>query len=68
MNKIHNKKSFFPVPGLQQLMITHLRKTLNACINTENCYYKILLKAKLITSSLFVTFSAKICTASVNLY
>ena len=45
---------FFPVAGLQQLMVTHVSKTLNAWIlfwktwmATENCYYKILLKPKL---------------------
>ena len=70
MRKLHNKNDgpFFLVPGLQQLMITNVSRTLNACMNTENCYYKISLKAKLITSSLFVTFSAKISTTSVNLY
>ena len=35
---------------------------------TENGYYKKLLKATFITSSSFVTFSAKIRTASINLY
>ena len=60
---------FFPVAGL------HISKTLNAWIlfcktwmATENCYHKILLKAKLITSNSFVTFTEKIRTTSVNLY
>ena len=36
MSKIHNKndRHFFPVAGLQQLMVTHVSKTLNACMNT----------------------------------
>ena len=37
-------------------------------MTTENCYYKKLLKAHLITASSLVTFSAKIRTISVNLY
>ena len=47
----------FPVAGPQQLMVTHVCKTLNSwilfcktCMATENCYYKKLLKARLITS------------------
>ena len=59
MNKIHNENemSFVPVAGLQQLILTHVKKTLNARIlscktsmTIENFYYKILPKAKLITS------------------
>ena len=77
MSKIHNENniSFFPIAGLQQLMVRHVSKTLNAWIlfcktwmTTENCYYKILPKAKSITSSFFVTFSAKIRTTSGHLY
>ena len=50
---------FLQVARLQQLMVTRVSKTLNTWILfcktwmvTENCYRKILLKAKLITSSL----------------
>ena len=55
-------------------MLTHLSKTLSAWIlfyktwmETENCYYKILLKAKLITSVSFVPFYAKILGADPGL-
>ena len=53
-----NDRPFFPVAGLNQLMVTHVLKTLNAWIlfcktwmATENGYYKKLRKVKLIPSN-----------------
>ena len=64
-----NDGLFFPVAGLQQLMVKYVTKTLNEWIlfcktlmAAENCYHKMLLKVKLINSSSFITFSVKIHT------
>ena len=56
-----NERPFYPVAGLQQLMVRQVRKTHNpngwilfpkTWMATENCYYNKLLKAKLLTSKL----------------
>ena len=77
ISKSNNKNdiTFFPVSELQQLMVIHVNKTLKAWIlfcktwmAAENCHHKILIKAKPITSSSLITFSAKIRKTPVNLY
>ena len=57
MSKIHIKNDipFFPVALLQQLMVTHKSKTLNAVLQNMNGNCKLLLqeitKAELITTN-----------------
>ena len=69
--------NFFPVAGIKDLIVTHVSNTLNSSIMFcktsmafENCYYKKLLNAKLITSKYgpLLLFLQRILTTPVNLY